>query len=618
MKYIYLLLVLFITRGLIFSQNGPANVSSNIQLWLKSDALSSSPISSWIDNSGTGNTVTQNTISQRPIWGSNFINYNPTVTFDGTTNLSGTELFSSASIKNNIEYFIVFKKSVSTGGYLINEDYGGANVFRVWMSDFADFYFNVPILRYDNLNSTPTLLDYNSSAIGTSSRNIIKDGLVVSTDNNGGTITPTSGAQFFVGSDIASSGVNFTGDVAEMILYESNLPNTDRKKVSSYLALKYGITLAHNYTNSSGSLIYDTTGYTEKIIGIGRDDNGSLLQKQSHTLDDTVKIYLSTLETTNTANTGSFTNNLSFAVVGCNKGKMNATPTSNTELPGGCNLFSRIEREWKLTKTNLNQNFNMDFKLSSSAAPGNVDISNLRLLVDDDGDFSNGGTSCYFNGDGSGIVISYSNPVITISNIGNTHIPNNSTKFITISSNNSFTPLPIELIYFSATRMNNKSVGLDWKTASETNNDYYSVERSKNGLDWELLKNIDGTGNSSSPLKYNFIDEEPYPGVSYYRLKQTDFNGQFEYSEIKNVNMERFDNSEIVIYPNPINNQVTVIANANELNELAIYDTFGKNATLLARKIEKHNNKLILDVSNLSSGIYYIKTKTSTHKVNKL
>ena len=421
-----------------------------------------------------------------------------------------------------------------------------------------------------------------------------------------------------MGSDITSPGANFIGDIAEMILYETVLPTADRKKISSYLALKYGITLSHNYTSSSGSLIFDTTGANGNIIGLGRDDNGLLLQKQSHTLNDTARIYLSTLQTTNTANTGSFTNNLSFVIMGENKGQMNATLTSNTELPAGCNLFSRIEREWKVTKTSFNQDFNVDFTLSSLAALGSIDISQLRLLVDDDGDFSNGGTSCYFNGDGSGIVISYSNSVITISNIGNTHIPNNSTKFITISSNSSSTPLPIELMDFSATRMNNKTVGLDWITASETNNDYYSVERSENGFDWELLKIIDGTGNSSSPLKYNFIDKEPYTGISYYRLKQTDFNGQVEYSEIKNVNPQRFDNSKINIYPNPINNEVTINANAAELKELAIYDAFGKNVTLLARKIEKHDDKVILDVSRLSSGIYYIKTKTSSCKVYKL
>ena len=138
---------------------------------------------------------------------------------------------------------------------------------------------------------------------------------------------------------------------------------------------------------------------------------------------------MNTLAVSNTANSGVFSNDRSFVLMGHNTGENCATFAANVEIPLGltnCILYSRLDREWKVTNTNYPQNFNVDIALNSCASPTLVNTSELRFLVDDDGDFSNGGTQCYFNGDGSGIVISYANPYITVSNISNSHIPDNS------------------------------------------------------------------------------------------------------------------------------------------------------------------------------------------------
>jgi len=177
--------------------------------------------------------------------------------------------------------------------------------------------------------------------------------------------------------------------------------------------------------------------------------------------------------------------------------------------------------------------------------------------------------------------------------------------------------LPIELLNFNASPINNEIVQLKWQTASENNNDYFTIERSENGTTWEEAALVDGAGNSSSILSYSASDSHPYIGISYYRLKQTDFDGQFEYSEIRSVNIERLENSQIEMYPNPIKNQITIHANSTELAEITIYNALGQDITLLALKIENGSSKLVLDVSSLSSGIYYIKTKTTTTKVYK-
>ncbi len=90
--------------------------------------------------------------------------------------------------------------------------------------------------------------------------------------------------------------------------------------------------------------------------------------------------------------------------------------------------------------------------------------------------------------------------------------------------------LPIELIRFTATLKDN-SVNLSWATATETKNDFFSIERSMNMTDWEIISNISSLGDSKSATNYTIFDHDPLPGVSYYRLKQTDKDGKYKYYE---------------------------------------------------------------------------------------
>jgi len=88
--------------------------------------------------------------------------------------------------------------------------------------------------------------------------------------------------------------------------------------------------------------------------------------------------------------------------------------------------------------------------------------------------------------------------------------------------------LPVELLYFNNSVASNQVV-LNWATSSETNNDFFTIERSTDGVSFEIIATISGAGNSNSILTYHFADENPINGTSYYRLKQTDFDGKFEY-----------------------------------------------------------------------------------------
>jgi len=111
-------------------------------------------------------------------------------------------------------------------------------------------------------------------------------------------------------------------------------------------------------------------------------------------------------------------------------------------------------------------------------------------------------------------------------------------------------PLPIELISFNA-NLKSDVVELDWVTASELNNDFFTIERTSDIEKFENLFIIKGQGTIKSKTNYSFIDESPLSGTSYYRLKQTDFDGKFTYSELRKIKYT-ISSTRLNVYPNPV------------------------------------------------------------------
>jgi hypothetical protein len=195
---------------------------------------------------------------------------------------------------------------------------------------------------------------------------------------------------------------------------------------------------------------------------------------------------------------------------------------------------------------------------------------------------------------------------------------NNPSAFYTVSAEMSASTfcvlLPVEFIDFNA-HLNYDIVNLEWQTASELNNEYFSVERSSDLHEWEKVQNIKGAGNSSDIIHYSAIDTRPIIGTSYYRLKQTDFDGKYEYSAIRSINYH--PQSSIQLFPNPAKNQLTIMGSIDELSEFRIYNTVGQEVTSMVELIKDKQNELFFNLSSLRSGLYIIKTKTKTSKVYK-
>jgi hypothetical protein len=119
------------------------------------------------------------------------------------------------------------------------------------------------------------------------------------------------------------------------------------------------------------------------------------------------------------------------------------------------------------------------------------------------------------------------------------------------------TPLPITLTGFSAEAIQNKSVLLKWSTASEINNDYFTIERSKDGAEFSALLQQDGTGNSTALHFYSAEDDEPFSGISWYRLKQIDYDGRSQTFNPVRVLLQPQYSTDICIYPNPFRESFT-------------------------------------------------------------
>ena len=160
--------------------------------------------------------------------------------------------------------------------------------------------------------------------------------------------------------------------------------------------------------------------------------------------------------------------------------------------------------------------------------------------------------------------------------------------------------LPIELMVFSAVARE-EQVYLSWATASEKNNRYFSVERSANGVDWEGMTVLNGAGNSTVMRHYNCMDAVPYSGISYYRLKQTDFSGDYSYSEIVAVEMGN-KQPEIKLYPNPAVSCIKISSGSKTTQESAV--SFYNTAGQLVKHLTGDVDAMLIDVSDLEAGNY--------------
>ncbi|NMM48965.1 T9SS type A sorting domain-containing protein [Marinigracilibium pacificum] len=175
-------------------------------------------------------------------------------------------------------------------------------------------------------------------------------------------------------------------------------------------------------------------------------------------------------------------------------------------------------------------------------------------------------------------------------------------------------PLPVELIYFEAIPLQSEqAVKLKWGTAVEIDNEKFIIERSADGINWTSIQTIQGNGNSNSIIHYSTIDDDPIIGKSYYRLRQVDYNGDMEYSEI--VAVEFYTNHSFLVYPNPTTDNLYIkFDSRTEIGRISMVTTSG---ALIEPNTNYTPGVITINTHSIARGMYSLIIETNKETITR-
>lgn len=618
----------YFTLGTARSTCGPGGVTTDLTLWLQGNegtntTTDNTNITSWSDQSGNSNNASQQDLGgsslQQPSYQVDEFNFNPIIRFSDPSSTNATYLQTSANaVSGNMTLISVFASGQNDGSstdfesspaLISASNSGSTQDYGLGLSE-GRLHLNAANNSTLNARSTATYND-NVPRIATGTRQQAASGVITLYMNSASIATGTSdnntlnaASSFAIGNHpSANAASQFQGDIAETLVFSDVLTSDERNRVESYLALKYGITRngaddsgtgtvdERDYRSSQSTVFWDYSlqsgTYNNGIAGIGKDDNACLSQTKSKSINSGAIV---TMEITST-----FGSDESFLMWG-NDGQ-SLESVGNSERVSGIN--SRLNREWYIQETGSVGEVNVTFDLKNVTGPTGVGTNNLtqlRLMVDTDNDFSSGVTTI------SPSSFDAVNETVTFS------VDWSNGAFFTLGSQEE-AALPITLLSFEAEPNDDNEVDLNWTTTSEVNNLFYSIERSANAVAFEVIATLDGAGNSNELLNYSWKDTEPLWGRSFYRLKQTDSDSTFSYSEIRSVELSE-EKVVLKAFPNPVSRgDVLKIAHTfyeGQLVQVLCRDTRGQK--LLDRQITIPGGEKVLKLptDKLAQGVNLI------------
>jgi hypothetical protein len=528
------------------------------------------------------------------------------------------------AISQNRLPFVVINK---TGGTLTLK--GNISVSRDWTYtsgtvDAASFASTV-VFGGNNLNVTSNGMNFN---------NVMSTGNTVTMINNltvlhnltitGGHIAPNAntinlggnwGDYGTGGFAEATSTLNFNGAALQTIVTPGgeNFTNLIVNNSGAGIQLNNNLTTASNLTMTQGNVNLNGNNLT---LGLSVANNGTLVHT-SGTITGTgsFKRWFKTVVIPNGSVLGLFpmgtaTDYRPFYVAApatapTSGGSITVAyidATTNTSVPtyldGVTTINVRKDLHWTVTTGNglAGGNYNLDAQGTGFGLIGAV--SDLRLTLINSGIGTPGVNA------GTTLDPQVNRTGLTLANLSNS--------FFIGSINSVSSPLPITLISFTAV-LKNDEVILDWSTSAEINNDFFTIQKSKDETGWEDVVRIPGHGTSSIIQLYSTYDHQPYTGTSFYRLKQTDIDGKESYSpivSIKNAN----ENSGISVYPNPVSNQLFMRFPSYSNYQITIE---GINGQKFRNSVAVTGSDFSMDVSQLKSGIYFIQILHEGHSETK-
>lgn len=181
--------------------------------------------------------------------------------------------------------------------------------------------------------------------------------------------------------------------------------------------------------------------------------------------------------------------------------------------------------------------------------------------------------------------------------------------------------LPIKLVKFEA-NSNGDRIDINWATAVEINNNFFTIEKSIDLKNWEVVSNINGAGNSNIVIEYFEVDYSPFQGVSYYRLKQTDYDGAFSYSNVVPVKHIKKLNQEMSLFPNPVVRGQELNIQFSEIieSEVLIVLRDIKGEEFYSKVFLKYEDKSLIAIpidKTIPSGIYLVTASSENQIYNQ-
>lgn len=587
-----------------FSQTGPGGVgnSSDNGLWLKADDIvgsNGSNVPLWNDRSGNGIDAYQTTSSRNPLFYNNSsMNNQPVVRLDG---VDDQLVIDDAYI---LDTGIAMTYIVAIRPNNLNNSARGILGKRITYTNPSEYAYTWFFYHSNNLfldintqnnrfntstafsNATNYILsfEFDGTQPSSSRSKIFSENNLLRTASESSTHITNSNQQVVIGALNVDYGTYLGADYGDIIHYNRALNQVERIIVNNYLSAKYNIPLSGNDLYKQDEAI--NGNYDYEVAGIGRIDASN--QHTNSRGSSIIRIF-------NPRNLG----NNEFLMWGHNNDSL--VPTETTDIPSP--LTARWKRVWRVSELNtlgsaVNVgNIDMEWDLSGM---GSVNAAHLRLLIDTDNDGSFADETPIAG------AVNTSGSRFTFNNVSGI---SNARRFTLGTINSTATPLPIELLSFNA-KMFHKSVLLKWLTATEINNDYFEIEHSINAIDWNTLDKVKGAGTSSSQISYTFLHHHPIDGDNYYRLKQTDFDGSFSYSDIQAISKEK-NNLNVIIYPNPAD-QIASIDNTDSFTEIQIFTINGKSVDI---PVEVKQSQIEINTSSLENGTYIIRISDSYHGI---
>lgn len=592
-----------------YAQKGPGGVgntdgNSHLVLWLSASSINTtdgSRVNVWNDLSGYKHHFNEGKGARFNATGSNGYS---TLSFNGAweyfqrkfeAKLS-TEEFSVITATQDM-HKEGYRAVVSNRHDLLGDSTAGFILYATKYDKTWQFWTgseNGP-WNWNRISSTsPTSQTMSSQAItydGNSVKRLYVNQALNASNNH--TITQNKVMPYRIGAGRnESTGPNyfFKGEMGEIIQFDVALNSTQLILINNYLSAKYGFALAKNdlYVQDQSA----TGNFDHDVAGIGRLTN---TDKHEDSQGTGIVRFL------NPSNL----NDNEFFLWGHNGLSQNAIETSDVPL----GVEARFERVWRVSEVDTNLNsvnvgtLDMRFDLNGL---GNVVASDLRLMLDQNNDGLFAGENAI-----SGAV-DLGNGIFEFKSVAGF---TNGIRFTLGTINPRQTPLPVELLSFTAKPVDN-SVELNWETASEINNDYFLIERSEFGTSWETIARVNGQGNSVQLTKYSELDYSPFTNKSFYRLKQVDFDGAYTYS---NVVLVDFDNSKqnVLLYPNPTSGRVTISADNLNYQNVSLFNAQGQQIQLSGISNQVSSNELSINLEALNNGIYFIKYENQSYKIQK-